>query len=394
MNDHTLLAQLGNLHQMLNQLLESLPEVDAYRSYHAGLAPLAWYYGRSMYLETYWLREVVQADSDLTERVRPIFSADCDSPEAQWRLLPPKDHLLNWALELQDENLMRLANPKLLGEHSLTGDNRLHRIILQEHARNYEKMLMVLTQRKLGERMDYRVERPLTDQALDTDMVEVPRGHYRVGARKDPASYDNEEPTQAVELSGFRIQLTPVANSAWLAFMQADGYASRELWSNEGWLWRQQDETTHPHHWRHDRSGKWYAIGLNGPCELIAEEPVSGICRHEAEAYANWLIQQDEAFSGAVLQHEFQWEAAARAREIKGYGRVWEWCSNLFQPYEDYRPSEYREGRTLEFDDRHFSLRGACLHTQRSLKRPSFRNRARAGERHMFTGVRLVCPPE
>lgn len=394
MNDHTLLAELSNIHQMLNQLFESLPEVDAYRCYHPSLAPLAWYYGHSMYLETYWLREVVQADPDMTERVRPIFSAAAPPTAVQWRLLPPKDHLLNWALELQDENLMRLANPKLLGEHSLTTQGRLHRIILQEHARSYEKMLMVLTQRRLGERFDYRVERTLTVRMPETAMIEIPRGHYRVGARQDPAAYDNEAPAQAVELSGFRIQLTPVANSDWLAFMQADGYAARELWSDAGWLWRQQDDTLHPDHWRQDRSGEWYAVGLNGPCELSAEEPVSGICRHEAEAYANWLVHRDEVFSGAVLQHEFQWEVAARTREIKGYGRVWEWCANLFQPYADYRPSEYREGRTLEFDDLHFSLRGACLHTQRSLKRPSFRNRARAGERHMFTGIRLVFPPE
>jgi len=176
--------------------------------------------------------------------------------------------------------------------------------------------------------------------------------------------------------------------------MRADGYSSQNLWSNEGWLWRQQQASDHPDHWRQDQAGNWHAIGLNGPFELAAEEPVSGINRHEAEAYANWLSHQDDAFKGAVLQHEFQWEVAARTREIRGYGRVWEWCANLFHPYRDYRSTEYTEGRTLDFDDRHYSLRGACVHTQRSLKRPSFRNRAHADERYLFAGVRLVFPPE
>ena len=377
---------------MLNQLLESLPEVDAYRSYHTRLAPLAWYFGRSMYLETYWLREVVQADAEMTERVRPFFSQDASSAKAS-RELPPKDHLLNWALELQDENLMRLANPGLLGKHPLVCDQRLHQIILQEHARNYEKMLMVLTQRTLMEHPVSHVERPLMAQLPEQEMVEVSRGHYRIGTRQDPAAYDNEEPAQIVELSAFRIQLTPVANSAWLAFMQEGGYNSRELWSNEGWFWRQQ-EAAHPDHWRQDRSGNWYAVGLNGPFQLIADEPVSGISRYEAEAFTNWLSKRSDFFSGAVLQHEFQWEIAARLRKIRGYGRVWEWCSNLFQPYENYCPPEYSEGRTHDFDNRHFSLRGACLHTQHCLKRPSFRNRAHAGERHHFAGIRLVFPPE
>ncbi|MCP5417836.1 MAG: SUMF1/EgtB/PvdO family nonheme iron enzyme [Chromatiaceae bacterium] len=394
MNGQMLLAQLSNLQQMLNQLLESVPETDAYRCYHSSLAPLAWYFGRSVYLETHWLREIVQADADMTERVRPIFTAEPEPTPAQWQHLPPRDHLLNWALELQEENLMRLANPQLLGAHPLTANQRLHRIILQEHARNYESMLMVLTQRRLAQPDDYRVERPLSAQLQTPELVEIPRGHYRVGARRNPSAYDNETPAQAVELSGYRIQLMPVNNAAWLAFMQADGYRSETLWSGAGWQWQRQQQHRHPEHWRRDRSDNWYAVGLNGPFDLIAEEPVSGISRYEAEAYANWLSHQSSAYAGAVLQHEFQWEVAARSREIRGYGRVWEWCANRFQPYPEYQPAHYPEGRTRDFDDHHYSLRGACLHTQRALQRASFRNRAQAAERHHFTGTRLVFPPE
>lgn len=379
---------------MLNQLLETVEEADIYRTYHPRLAPLAWYFGRSIYLETYWLREVVQADAEITTRVRHIFSSAPLPSEQQLRQLPPKDHLLNWALELQEENLMRLANPSLLGAHPLLTDNRLHWIIVQEHARNYEKMVLVLNQRKLAENQDHRVQRLLTPRQPDAETVEVHRGHYRLGANQDPAAYDNEQPTQIVELSGYRIQLIPVSNAAWLAFMQADGYSSSELWSNEGWSWQQQEKITHPHYWRQDQKGNWYAIGLNGPFELIPEEPVSGICKFEAEAYANWLSTFGDAYSGAVPQHEFQWEVAARNRAIRGYGRVWEWCANIFQPYNEFHPAEYPEGRTMDFDDKQFSLRGACIHTQRALQRPSFRHRASPGDNHLVAGVRLVFPPD
>ena len=392
MNAQHLLGQLSGLHQMINQLLESVPEGDAYRSYHPHIAPLAWYLGRSMYIETFWLREVVQEEPGMTERVRELFTPGALPQAEQWRRLPPRDHLLNWALELQDENLMRLANSGRLPEHPLLADQRLQHLILQEHAWNYEHMLMVLIQRQLQQPVDYRVSTPLQAATPSPDLAAISQGHYRIGARDECAAYDNEEPAQVVNLSNFRIERLPVSNAAWLAFMQAGGYSSREYWSERGWHWLTEGRR-HPDHWRQDDQGNWYARGLNGPFDLMTEEPVMGISQHEATAYASWLSGCGGELDGAVVQHEFQWEIAARTREISGYGRVWEWCSNRFQPYSDYQAPLRPEARTLEFDDHHYSLRGASLHTQRPLKRPTFRNRARPEQRFLFAGTRLVFPP-
>jgi len=389
-----LLGQLSMTHELLTRLIEDTPEPDCYRSFHPHLAPLAWYLGLSIYNETYWLREVIQGDSDLTARVRDMFGSDTMPHQEQWSRLPPKDHLLNWALEIQDENLKRLANPGLLPNHPLLQNDRGLQHILQEHHRIYEQMLMVLTERQLhhGEH-EHKVKTPLLGSIPKLDAAGISQGHYRIGAKDTASAYDNELPAQMIELSSFRISKIPISNSEFLAFMQDGGYQNQQFWSDHGWEWQQDNTQTQPCHWRQDQSGNWFGIGLNGPADLPANDPLMGISQHEAKAYASWIATQGNELSGAVLQHEYQWEVAVHTQAINEFGRVWEWCSNPFHPYTGHQPSEDGVLSTGEFPPDQISLRGSSIHTQASLRRPSYRNYSSAESRHRFTGARLVFPP-
>jgi iron(II)-dependent oxidoreductase len=174
------------------------------------------------------------------------------------------------------------------------------------------------------------------------------------------------------------------------------------LWSHEGWTWKQQHRP-HPHHWRLVADGHCFGIGLGGPFALLAEDALSGISHYEAQAYANWVAARGGKLEGAVVQHEYQWEVAARSRVISDYGRVWEWCGNPFHRYDGYLEPAQPEEATQEFDAGHFSLRGGSLHSQRiqrrsSLhsqriqRRSSYRHHAAPHQRFRFSGVRLVFP--
>ncbi len=389
-----LLAQLSGLHERTRDLLRSLPAGEVNRRFAPGLAALGWYLGRSVYRETYWLREVLAGDSDLTARVRQTFTPGALDLDDQCAALPPPDHLANWAREIQDEHLRRLATPGALPEHPLLDGHRLTWFLLQELARDYETMLAVLHARQLGQHdPHYRVAVPLSPQRPGPEAATVVQGHFRVGSRNEPFAYDNELPPQAVELAGFRIARRPVSNAEYLAFIEADGYQTPEHWDEDGQAWLADRRPEAPLHWRRDAQGQWYAVGLNGPADLAPEEPVSGIGRHEAQAFARWAAGLGGAMAGAVLQHEYQWEIAARAGLIEGAGRVWEWCSNPFHPYPEFVPFPDAEVSQAAFDARHFSLRGACLHTQRCLRRASFRAWGLPEERHRYSGLRLVLPP-
>lgn len=241
------------------------------------------------------------------------------------------------------------------------------------------------------------------------DAVAITQGHYRVGSRGEPSAYDNELPPQAVELSNFRIARWPVTNAEYLAFMEDDGYTRPEFWDRDGQSWLASGETQAPWHWRRDAWGAaWYALGLNGPVPLSAAEPVAGLSRHEARAYAAWVASLGGPLAGAVLQHEYQWEIAARSGHLQGRGRVWEWCNNPFHPYPDFAPwPEVQTAPSLAPDQAttpgsrslrafaagHGVLRGASLYTQRCLRRASFRHPASPDDRFRIAGLRLVFPP-
>jgi len=286
-----------------------------------------------------------------------------------------------------------MATPGALRDHPLTLNERLQWFLLQEQAKLFEAMLEVLNQRSLQQpAADHPCAVPLMPATPDWQTREISQGHYRIGARDEPRAYDNERPPQAVELSSFRIALSPVSNAHYLAFMQAGGYESSDLWSKEGQQWLESQAQRHPAYWRLNRAGDWYEVAINGNTDLPAGEPVAGINRFEAEAFAKWVSQLSGEFAGAVLQHEYQWEVATRSGVLPQPGRVWEWCSNPFHPYPEYQPFP---GDTFPIPQshQHYSLRGGSLHTQQVLRRPSLRHWADEADNFHFSGARLVFPP-
>ncbi len=396
MKRHEILGQLNGLQGMMVELIQSTPEKDCYTSFHSDIPPLAWLLGRAVYTEIYWLREILQGDNDLSKRVEHLFAKGVKVNQKLIKQLPPQEHLLNWALELQENNLILLANPGQLPDHPLLKNEHIPLRILQEYALRYEQLIAQLNQRAMQQMVPYQVIKELKPSAPSREFVEMHGGHYRIGAKKNPQAMDNELPAQVVELSSYRIHKNPVSNAEWLAFMQADGYANQALWSDEGWQWLQQTRVTHPAYWKQDIMRRWFTIGLNGSSDLIPEDAVCGISQYEANAYANWVsaqaTEEDKELMGAVVQHEYQWESCTRTNNIRRNQQVREWCSNEFHPYTGYIQPQNREAQSDFAGDKQV-IRGSSMHSSRVLQRASYRYAADASMRSLFTGTRLVFPP-
>jgi iron(II)-dependent oxidoreductase len=383
------LGQLRSAQELVYLLADSTGEETLRHRFHAELPPMAWCLGRGVWQEAHWLRTVIQGDDSALAPLGASFAGD---DQAQ---LPPKAELLAWARRLQDDDIMLLANPGMLPEHPLMAGDRLVWWLVQEYGRLYENMLASLTQQAVdADDGHFPVVGPLVPQRPRWTTKEINRGHYRVGARAgEIKAYDNELPAQAVMLDAFRIARTVASNAHWLAFMEAGGYEDRQWWSEEGWSWLQASGANAPSHWRRNADGFWYGVGLKGPYELVADDPVSGINRHEALAFANWVASLGGDLAGACLPHEYQWEVALRSTALEDHGRVWEWTADVFHAYEGFDAFPDEATSAGLFDGQHFPLKGGCLHTRPQLKRDTLRRAARPEQRRLFAGVRLIFPP-
>src|SRR5258708_19812380 len=118
--------------------------------------------------------------------------------------------------------------------------------------------------------------------ALDVD-VELPGGEFLLGAARNSGfHFDNEKWAHRVELDPFRIARAPVTNSQFLEFVRDGGYRRRDLWSPEGWNWKER--AGGPRYWvEHD--GEWRGRRLYKELPLPGGLPVMHVNWHEANPY-------------------------------------------------------------------------------------------------------------
>jgi iron(II)-dependent oxidoreductase len=265
---------------------------------------------------------------------------------------------------------------------------------------------------------------------LPGDVV-VPGGPFQLGSRpEDPQVLDNERWAHAVELAPFAIARAPVTQGEYRVFVEEDGYARPELWTAEGWRWREEVRAEHPVYWRRD-GAKWLRRDFDAWVPVEPDRPMVNVSWHEAGAWCRW--------AGRRLPTEAEWEAAAslppprpgrpaaKRRHPWGdapatparahldfasleavdvadltdgdaasgcrqlLGNVWEWTESVFLPYPGFSPGAYREYSAPWFGT-HRVVRGGSFATTSRLVHCAFRNFYTPDRRDSWIGFRTCAP--
>ncbi len=376
------MIRLRGIQNKTRQLFKDMSDIDYRLQYHPDLSPMGWHLGHGIFIENYWLHEVIQGNDQFTADKSLFLPHNC-SKASRGPRLPGLQDLINQIQQQQDNNdLLLVEKTPPLSDHPLFKDEYIENLIIQHYAQHYEAIYCVLNQIAL--KQDKGVYEPqliLKPQTLVRDMVHVSAGEYFVGGEL-PLCRDNELPAHQIYLDEFYIASTPVTNGEYLHFMQDAGYQNQILWSTAGWQWREKNNIQHPEQWKQNSDMQWYGINHLGAFDLVCSDSVCGLSHYEACAFANW--------AGALLPHEHEWETAARLESIKETTNVWEWCNNLYSAYSNYNANPYNKDLSPGFDNNHYVLKGASQLSRAEIKRTSLRNFSLPHQRHIFAGLRLV----
>jgi len=305
---------------------------------------------------------------------------------------------------LREETIEDAAVPQLRGAEAA--------FAILEHEQMHQETLLYMLHNLPFERKVSREPLSASNGSLSAprdanEPIAIPGGTVTVGADRSTIGFgwDNEFPSQRVEVEGFSIDRHSVTNGDWLQFMEATGADA-------------------PHFWR-KVDAVWHRVGMFAVEPLPLDAPVY-TTHEQAEAYAHWRgkrLPTEAEYHRAAYgtpsgeERRYPWGDAApdSTRGNFGFanwdpvpagsypagasawgvhdlvGNGWEWTSTIFDGFPGFEPMpSYPVYSNDFFDGEHYVMKGASPVTARELIRPSFRNWFRPNYPYVYAKFRCV----
>ena len=409
-------------------LVAPLSDEDLHTQHDPLMSPILWDLGHIAHFEELWLTRNLDGPIEFVEM--PGMYNPFEYPRsARGALpLPALEQCRTIMDEIRGRVLDRLEATALDGANPLLHEGYVYRMVLQHEYQHNETILQTL-QLKLGSPYSPpgRFELPSAPAGGTAagEMVRFPGGTVEIGTDDRSAAYDNERPRHRVEVRPFSIDVNPVSNGEFLAFMAAGGYERPEYWSEAGRRWLAESGARSPAYW-FTSEGRWMTRTMDRTGPVDPSHPVSHVCWYEAEAFAR--------FTGKRLPTEVEWETAASWDPATGrkhlfpwgdepathqlanldqlgfgtapvgayprnvspigcrgmIGDVWEWTASGFRPWPGFEAFPYREYSEVFFGDDYKVLRGGSWATRPGAVRNTFRNWDYPIRRQIFSGFRCA----
>lgn len=351
-------------------------------------------------------------------RLETLFARGIDPHESQsdraggcagW---PSREEVRQFAREADAQVIDALANAEIdRAGHPLLNRAEAAYAILEHEAMHQETLLYMWHQLPFDQKClpdGYRLQ--TGGGAPRQQWIPIPSGRATLGV--DPGaiafSWDNERPACAAHVEAFEIDRHDVTNAAYMAFVQAGGYAEARWWREDDWPWIVERRMAHPHFWERE-DGRWFWRGMFERTPLPEAWPVY-VSFAEASAFARWRearLPTEAEFQRAAYgtphgdERVYPWgddppspdhgvfdfsswdprpaggtpdgRSAWGVEDLVGNG--WEWTCTPFAPFAGFTPMpSYPEYSADFFDNDHFVIKGASPATARPLIRPTFRN--------------------
>jgi iron(II)-dependent oxidoreductase len=388
-------------------LVEPVSEENLNRVHDRLMSPLVWDLGHIAAFEDLWLCQRAGQLPALRPELAEVYDAT-ETPRAGRGGLSylRRGQAVEFMADVRARALEVLEHVDLEDRSDrLNGGGFVWEMLVQHEQQHNETMLQTLQLAAPGVYAPERRSLPPLAVAAD-GMASVEGGPFELGDPGEGFAYDNERPRHEVELADFEIDRAPVTNGAYLEFVEDGGYGRPELWSAEGWAWREAEGVERPRYWTADG----HARSFERIEPLDPDLPVMHVSWYEADAFARW--------AGARLPTEAEWERAASGADpahanldqlafgpapvgaypqgasdcgaLATLGDCWEWTASDFSGYPGFRAFPYREYSEVFFGTTFKVLRGASWATRPRVVRTTFRNWDYPERRQIFAGFRCA----
>jgi gamma-glutamyl hercynylcysteine S-oxide synthase len=357
-------------------LVEPLDDAQLNTVYSPILSPLAWDLGHIANFEELWLVQTIGGRDPLHGELGNFYDA-IENPRKIRGELPilRDEELRTYLADVRERTLDVLEDVEITSDVNdpLLRDGFVYEMLLAHELQHNETMLQLLQlvdgyelPPAIQAERDFVVpssgygEQRNHGTSLEVEMVAIEAGEYEIGPPDRGFAYDNERPRHTVVLDAFEIDRAPVANGAYISFMEVTGAEPPLYWEGDGDGWVDT------------------ARGARQPID--PGHPVIHVSWEQADAFARW--------AGKRLPSEHEWEAASS--RLDGIGLGWEWTSSDFLAYPGFEAFPYREYSEVFFGDSYKVLRGASWATHPRVTRPSFRNWDLPQRNQIFSGFRCA----
>ena len=324
-----------------------------------------------------------------------------------------------------DEKLAAANSAKSYQRDQFSLDTLLN-VAVEHRLMHVETLAYMLHQLPLERKVPQTDAACLAPSPLTPTTVPIPAGVTRLGLSRQSGvfGWDNEFEAQALDVPAFEIDRYMVSNGQFLEFLEDEGYARHDLWSDTDWEWKERAGVSAPVFWRKTDEG-WFYRTMFEETPLPLDWPVY-VSHAEASAYARW--------AGRALPSEKQWQHAAygsagqgerfypwgddaptskhgnfdfqswdpmpvqthpRGRSAFGVegllGNGWEWTSTVFAPFPGFEPFPFYRGYSADFfDGKHLVMKGGSPRTAACMLRPTFRNWFQSHYQYVYAGFRCT----
>ena len=394
--------------------------------------PLRWEIGHVAWFQEFWLLRHLLKRSPTLATGDSLFDSAKVAHDTRWDLpLLSKTNTIAYAQTILDRIGDEYQNVASTNGFSKEAAYFLSLALFHE---DMHSEAVTYTRQTLGYaapkfKQDTAPKQSHNDEKLGDAFVSG--GTFLLGNANDQAFvFDNEQCAHEVRVEPFSISRTAVSNGEFAAFVDDRGYERRELWSNDGWAWRESTGAKHPVYWTSD-NGKWWRRKFDQIVELEGSLPVLHVNWYEADAFCRWAKRRlpteaewemaascEPTPSGEVSAHKrkFPWgdeapnlqranldwramgvvavtalpesESAFGCRQV--IGNVWEWTASDFLGFPGFVAGAYKEYSEPWFGD-HKVLRGGCWTTRSRLINNTYRNFYKPDRRDVWAGFRTCA---